>query len=137
MYLKNFLIIRIFRFRNNNTAIKKKKQFSLFSLIQNDIYHLHAFGKGSERVYCGIAYIQNYNISKMMNSTFRNIKENQNLDALEESDDEEDFEDCRIDKYVDLDKKCAFECVYLHKFRRWCPIRQINGKGQIVHIRQL
>ena len=35
-----------------------------------------------------------------MNTLFRNIKENQNLDALEESDDEEEFENISLDKFV-------------------------------------
>ena len=53
---------------------------------------------------------------------FRNIKENNNLDALEESDSEEEFEDTSIDKYVDLDKSEKFKCVYNNKFKGWVPI---------------
>ena len=37
-----------------------------------------------------------------MNSLFRNIKENGNLDLLEESDDEEEFENIALDKFVYL-----------------------------------
>jgi hypothetical protein len=40
-----------------------------------------------------------------MNQLFRNIKENKNLDYIEESDDEADFEDVREDRFVDLKKK--------------------------------
>lgn len=36
----------------------------------------------------------------MMNKLFRKIKENDNLDSIEESDDELEFEDQREDKYV-------------------------------------
>ena len=72
-----------------------------------------------------------------MNSFFRNIKENRNLDSLEESDDETEFQDMREDKFVDLEKKVSFECVYMPKFRRWVPITASNGRGQIIHIRQL
>ena len=39
-----------------------------------------------------------------MNSIFRNIKENRNLDLLEESDDEDEFENINLDKYL-LNKK--------------------------------
>ena len=35
-----------------------------------------------------------------MNSLFRTIKENENLDSLEESDDEEEFENSNVDKFV-------------------------------------
>ena len=38
-----------------------------------------------------------------MNELFRNIKENSNLDLLEESDDEEEFENVNPDKYVYLE----------------------------------
>lgn len=125
------------RFHYSKPQYKEITVFEIKADLQNDIYHLYAFGKGSERVYCGIAYIPNYKTSQMMNSVFRNIKENRSLDSLEESDDEEEFEDSRIDKYVNLNKKSAFECIYSHKFKRWCPIREIAGRCQIVHIRQL
>ena len=39
-----------------------------------------------------------------MNKIFRNIKENDKLDALEESDDEDEFENDKSDKFVYLDK---------------------------------
>jgi hypothetical protein len=125
------------RFHFSKPQYKMKTVFEIKADLQNDIYHLYAFGKGSERIYCGIAYIPNYKTSAMMNNVYRNIKENKNLDYLEESDDEDDFQDLRVDKYVDLNKKVAIECEFHHKFRRWVPVRQIHGRGQIVHIRQL
>ena len=39
-----------------------------------------------------------------MNKHFRIIKENDNLDLLEESDDEDEFENIDEDKYVYLDE---------------------------------
>ena len=72
-----------------------------------------------------------------MNSLFRNIKENRHLDSLEESDDEEEFQNMNEDKFVDLDKRHSIECIYSHKFRRWIPNNISHGHGQIVHIRQL
>ena len=39
-----------------------------------------------------------------MNKLFRNIKENINLDSLEEIDEEDEFENIQIDKFVDLNK---------------------------------
>ena len=65
----------------------------------------------------------------MMNTLFRNIKENTNLDLLEESDDEEEFENTKIDKFVNLDKVLIMECVYLKKFQKWQPIKIVpNGR---------
>ena len=60
----------------------------------------------------------------MMNSLFRNIKENINLDALEESDDEDEFENISLDKYVDLDKKYVMKLAT--NFKSWKPIEVKN-----------
>lgn len=123
------------------------KQNTLFEVkadLQNDIYHLYAYGRSSERVYYGLAYIPNYNKSVFMNGLFRNIKENRNLDYIEESDDEDDFQDMRTDKYVDLAKTLLMECVFHYKFKRWVPLRvfqERGGKegdyGRVVHISKL
>ena len=57
-----------------------------------------------------------------MNKCFRKIKENDNLDLLEESDDEEDFENINCDKYVDLFKSEIVKCVFIPKFNKWKPV---------------
>ena len=51
-----------------------------------------------------------------MNSLFRNIPENNNLDFIQESDDE--FED-NIQTIVNLDKSYKAECKYNKKFNTW------------------
>jgi hypothetical protein len=56
-----------------------------------------------------------------MNALFRKIKENVNLDSLEESDDDEEFEDDRIDKYVYLEKELKMKCQLNPKFKKWVP----------------
>jgi hypothetical protein len=56
-----------------------------------------------------------------MNKLFRNIKENENLDALEESDEEDEFQNERSDKYVSLDKKYNMICNFSYKFKKWIP----------------
>ena len=88
--------------------------------IKDDIYHLY------NEEYVGTALIPNLETSKMMNSIFRNIKENKNLDLLEESDDDEDFENIDEAKYVDLEKVVNMECSYHPKFRKWVPIKVVN-----------
>jgi hypothetical protein len=118
----------------NNSLVRQKKIFQIVANIQNDIYHLFAH----DNIYYDIAYIPNYKSSVYMNSLFRNIKENLNLDFIEESDDDEDFEDTRQDKYVDLSKKIIMECVFHNKFKRWVPIKVIHDKTiKIVHIDNL
>lgn len=103
---------------SKTTRPDRFRTFSVRASLQNDIYFL--FEKGNQT---DVAYIPDYKTSVMMNSLFRNIKENGNLDALEESDDEEEFEDDREDKYVDLQKEYAMVCSFHHKFKKWVPLR--------------
>jgi hypothetical protein len=63
-----------------------------------------------------------------MNSLFRTIKENKNLDLLEESDDEEEFENISIDKFVNLDKQLKMKCVFIQKYDSWQPIEISDDK---------
>ena len=92
---------------------------------------MYAFGKSknqpesfkTNRSYCGIAYIPNCEISSFMNGLFRNIKENENLDLLEESDDEEEFENPNIYKFVNLEKSYKMTCSLNRKFKKWVPIK--------------
>jgi hypothetical protein len=66
-----------------------------------------------------------------MNKLFRIIKENENLDALEESDDEEEFEDEDENKFVHLDKVYNMVCEYNHKFKKWTPIRVASEDANV------
>jgi len=59
----------------------------------------------------------------MLNSLFRNIKENRDLDTLEESDEEEEFENSNIDKFVYLERSYKMICNYNKKFKKWIPIK--------------
>lgn len=144
---------------NNNTNVSKSKEdnvlypkitldftkpqykyptvFKVKADIQFDIYHLYAFGKNNSINYYNVAYIPNYRSSVFMNNLFRNIKENKNLDLIEESDDEDDFENTNIDKYVDLNKSIFMECIFHHKFKKWIPIKVIQPPCKVVHINQL
>jgi hypothetical protein len=76
----------------------------------------------------GTAIIPSYKASVMMNQLFRHIKENANLDALEESDDEADFENIAADKFVDTTKRLRMTCVYLKQFRKWQPVALLQMK---------
>ena len=106
---------------------RKPTVFEVRADLQNDIYRLYT---DDNRQYYGLAYIPNYRTSVLMNGLFRNIKENRNLDALEESDDEEDFQDCRPTKYVNLEKRVLMECVFHPKFKRWMPRSVVAHAGQ-------
>lgn len=96
------------------------KTFKVVPDIQPDIYHLF-----KNEVAYGIAYIPNYTVSAMMNKLFRNFKENDNLDALEESDDEEEFENDDPHKFVHLDRSFNMSCSYHDKFKKWVPVKVV------------
>jgi len=126
-------IFTSYRIDSSKAQYRLPTVFLVTADIQFDIYHLFAYGKGSQQVYYNVAYIPSYQTSCMMNGIFRKINENKNLDAIEESDDEEEFEDIREDKYVDLQKTLQMECIYLPKFKKWVPKKVVQGQ-KIVHI---
>ena len=117
---------------------RRNSVFKVSADIQNDIYQLYAYGKDKELVFYNIAYIPSYRCSVFMNKLFRNIKENRNLDYIEESDDEEDFQNINIDKHVNIDKIINMECSFNFKFKKWVPFKIVNNDAaRIVHIKQL
>jgi hypothetical protein len=115
---------------------KREIIFKIKPDIQNDIYNLYCDENNTETLY-DIAYIPDYNTSVFMNKLFRKIKENENLDALEESDDEDEFEDEREDKFVYLDKSYNMYCVYNNKFKKWVPIKIANENTKIINKKEL
>ena len=80
----------------------------------------------SDNTLVGTAMIPTYKSSVFLNGLFRNIKENANLDLLEESDDEDEFENAQLDKFVNLDKTILMECVFLKRFQKWQPVKVIK-----------
>jgi hypothetical protein len=111
---------------------KKEVVFLVKPDIQNDIYHLYCLNNGILE-YHSIACIPDYKCSVMMNNLFRSIKENQNLDALEESDDEEEFQDEREDRFVHLERSYKMICQFNYKFKKWFPIKVADDKINIVY----
>ena len=111
------------------------KIFQLKATIINDIYDLYYINNTQLEKY-KVACIPDYKTSVMMNSLFRNIKENNNLDTLEESDDEDEFENISLDKFVDLDKTLIMKCVFIDKFDSWKPIeiskQKISPRREII-----
>jgi hypothetical protein len=116
---------------------KKEYVFQVRPDIQNDIYHLYCWNEMKKEEYYGIANIPDYTTSVMMNRLFRNIKENQNLDALEESDDEEEFENEKEDKFVSLHKTHKMVCAYNHKFKKWYPLKLAEKNADLVFLSSL
>jgi hypothetical protein len=118
-------------YRLGDNVQNKKAIFKITPDIQNDIYYLHVYNNGSYDYY-DIAYIPDYKTSVLMNKLFRNIKENINLDLLEESDEEDEFENNNLDKFVYLDKFFNMNCIYNTKFRKWVPISVASKYDKVV-----
>jgi hypothetical protein len=101
--------------------------------LQNDVYELFVIpdnsrAHSSSPVFHNFAHIPSYKTSVMMNRLFRKIAENASLDALEESEDETDFENTEPDKYVSLSKEYRMVCRFNKRFCKWVPI-EINHRG--------
>jgi hypothetical protein len=96
--------------------------FAIRADIQNDIYQLY-YLNGDILEFYENAFIPSYEKSVIMNNLFRTIKENVNLDHLEESDDEYEFQNENTDKFVDLNKTINMECSFHFKFKKWIPIK--------------
>ena len=112
-------------YKNNDVIYKT---FLVKPTVINDIYDLFALDENNSLQRFKNSYIPDYKTSVLMNSCFRTIKENDNLDALEESDSEEEFEDMSLDKFVKLKKQEIMKCVYNRKFNGWVPIEITKEK---------
>jgi hypothetical protein len=132
-------ISRVDQGRNQKDFRQREVVFKVMAELQNDIYNLYAYSKTAEDsfYFYDIAYIPDYKTSVMMNKLFRKIKENQNLDALEESDSEEEFENERLDKFVFLEKTYFMVCLFNNKFKKWVPLRLANKNEKLVEISTL
>ena len=72
-----------------------------------------------------------------MNKLFRNIKENDNLDFLEESDSEDEFENEKEDRFVYLDREFNMICSYNYKFKKWVPLKLADKDNKIISLEKL
>lgn len=104
---------------------------------QLDLYHLYAYGGHDVLVYCGLAGIQSYKTSVFMNQIFRRIRENDNLDLVEESEDEDDFENTDLNKYVNLEIMVPIECIFNQKHKKWIPVRLADKREKLIHIEKI
>jgi hypothetical protein len=117
--------------------IKKIAILDIKATIQDDIYNVYCKTKHDKEYEYNIAYIPNYKTSVMMNKLFRYIKENDNLDLLEESDDEEEFENINEDKFVNLEKCVRMNCEYHPIFKKWIPINIAPENAQLITFNEL
>jgi hypothetical protein len=119
-YLGNFILnIQLSKTINKNET-NYGYNFKVTATLTPDIYNLYILENNKE-IFYEYALIDSYKTSVFMNDLFRKIKENKNLDLLEESDDEEEFENIDLEKYVNLGKTYIIECFYNKKFKKWIP----------------
>ena len=123
------------RFDFSKPAFRYPAVFNVTADPQLDLYHLYAYGGPNNAVYCGLAGVQSFKTSIFMNKLFRRIRENENLDLAEESEDESDFENMDTNKYVNLDTILQIECVFNQKHKKWIPVRL--SKDKLTHIEKL
>lgn len=115
---------------NNKRYNKHKPQYKLPTIFKvkahndEDIYELYAYdaSNGGSTFYT-IAGINDYKTSIMMNSIFRNVRENSNIDYIEMSDDEEE--------YIKPLKEVLIECIYNAKFGKWMPVKVASGNQYV------
>lgn len=110
------------QYQNQNQNQEKKQQINIFKVIsgtKTDIYELYFYNKQlNEYKYHSVALIPNYKSSIMMNKLFHGLKNYENLDYLEDSDDE-------FDAPLENNSK-MMECIFNSKFKKWIPIKVIE-----------
>lgn len=117
-YLGNYIL------KNNNFV--NKVTFLTRANIEPDSYDIYVLDRDKFIKYDN-AHIDTFKTSIFMNSIFRKIKENSNLDLLETSDSEDEFENINNDKYVDLEKSINIEYKYNKSFKKWIPVNISNN----------
>ena len=120
---------------NNTSSRNKIMNFTVMADNKHNVYNLYYFDNGLK--FFQKTYIPDYKTTTVLNEEFRIIKEDYNLDLLEESDDEDEFENINDDKYVHQDKKINFKCYFHSKMKRWVPFektydRRIANRNDIV-----
>lgn len=111
---------------HTNTSVQRAKKQQIFTVVPDTKPDIYFLMNPSTSEYVDIAFVPDYKTSVLLNTLFRNIKENTNLDAIEESDDEEDFQNCTENKYVYMSRAIDMNCEFNPKFKRWVPLSEIK-----------
>ena len=79
----------------------------------------------------GLALVPSYSDSVRMNILFRNIRENVSLDYIEESEDEDEFQDINPGKYLIDGAEHKMNCYFSKGCNRWVPESIASDDSQI------
>lgn len=102
---------------------KKYMVYGLMADMNHDIYHLYKNSNGS-MIKVDICCVMDYRMSKELNGIFRNIRENDKIDYIEESEDENDFEN--NNEWISDVGLQYYLCVYHEIFKMWLPYKRIE-----------
>lgn len=100
----------------NTLKQREEKKCIIKGTIHFDIYKVFEYANNKD---LGILHIPTYTTSVYLNTIFRNIRENMNIDYIEESEDEDEFEYDSISKHVNLNKSIIVDCVYNHSMKKY------------------
>lgn len=101
-------------------ATTERRTFRVSCTPTADLYELH--DAKFPHTYIGNPMVPDYNTSQYMNKLFHNIRENDNIDLIEESDDEDDFENIRDDRWVANRGFVEMEFIMHPRFQKWVPV---------------
>ena len=111
--------------------------FSVQADTADDMYRLYTFGPNRNLLFYDFSMIPDYETSKKMNTLFRRVRENQNLDWIEESDDETSLNGNESATPFLSEQHRLITCRFHPKFRKWIPLYLAPPKSRVVHICQL
>lgn len=103
-------------------AYKNHATFIVKTSLKYDIYYLYCMNSTNEPVFYGFAGIPDIKTSVLMNLLFRNLKENINLDYIQESDDE----DNEHTEVKDMNQEIHMICEFNMNIKKWVPINIIS-----------
>lgn len=107
--------------QNNNA---REEIFKIKACLNHDEYDIYTI---DDNKIIGKLYVPDYKTSVFLNNIFRNIRENENLDLLEESDCEEDFENISLDKFVNLQMERCVKCIFDTNINMW-KVKNVSNK---------
>ena len=103
------------RTSTQHTSTPRTTNLMITCEAEQDTYSYYDTRTKTRKYLC----VPTFKDSVTLNAIFRNYKENANLDALEESDDEDEFEDVSDTKYSNVGMERSISCKYDTKLSGW------------------
>ena len=110
--------IRLFS-KPKPSAEELMQVFTVIPHVEQDVYELKCLASSLNIRY---AAVQTFAESIVLNKLFRRIRENDDIDLAEMSEDEGDFENVDPRKFVQS-RSLRMECMYVKRLRKWRPLK--------------